>query len=603
MSTQVRSRVAAGFSPTYSIISVGLAFLLSLVWISASSAQMEAAPITLVRAMGQDETGLSAPAGLAFSASANAFLAAEAPQQGGPAADQTDITTLTPFAVPAGSASIVARVRDPINMAFDGYANRLLIYKTPGDQLLDLREGPDGSPVPATMKRYNARGFGLQRPQGMAVDPTSGRLYILDAVGPRIVQVEPGPDGSFAGAVVSLVDLQPAKLADVRGLAFDPSTGNLHLISLADKRLYELTQAGQVVAFRDLAEFELGDPQGMVFAPSGDQTDDPSTMSLYLADRGAPAGINQGPQSPDRGQAGGGKAPVQASGQILELSLNAVSAPGPISFTSSLVRTTDLSRISPPSPDPDGLTYIPSRNTLLMSDSEVEETVNRITHFQGANVWELTLSGGVVRTANISKIQPTVVPMTNEPTGLAWNPSNGHTFVTDDGKNKVFDLNPGGDGRIGTADDSWTSFDTLGVGSGDPEGVAFDNVNNRLFVVDGVNREIYQFTLSGSLVSHFDVDRYGVIDPETVEFNPATGTLFVLSSKPKSPVVIETTLSGNLIQTINVSATNAKKPAGLAIAPASNGSGSRRFYIVDRGIDNNNDPNIVDGKMYEMTMP
>ncbi len=95
-----------------------------------------------------------------------------------------------------------------------------------------------------------------------------------------------------------------------------------------------------------------------------------------------------------------------------------------------------------------------------MSDGEVEETVSGITHFQGANLWELTLSGGVVRTANISSVAPTVVPMTNEPTGVAWNPGNGHYYFSDDDDLKVFDLNPGADGLVGTADDSWTSFST-----------------------------------------------------------------------------------------------------------------------------------------------
>jgi hypothetical protein len=68
-------------------------------------------------------------------------------------------------------------------------------------------------------------------------------------------------------------------------------------------------------------------------------------------------------------------------------------------------------------------------------------------------------------------------------------------------------------------------------------------------------------------------------------------------------VIIETALSGELLQTINVSADGALAPAGLAYAPASDGSGPMHFYIVDRGIDNNNDPNIVDGKMYEMSTP
>jgi hypothetical protein len=58
-----------------------------------------------------------------------------------------------------------------------------------------------------------------------------------------------------------------------------------------------------------------------------------------------------------------------------------------------------------------------------------------------------------------------------------------------------------------------------------------------------------------------------------------------------------------LLQTIDVSAAAEWRPAGLAYAPASNGSGAMRFYWADREIDNNNDPRIVDGKIFEFTAP
>jgi hypothetical protein len=393
----------------------------------------------------------------------------------------------------------------------------------------------------------------------------------------------------------------------VRGLAFDPTTEHLHVMSLTDQKLYELTQSGQVVTTRDMSEFGLGDPGGMVFAPSGDQTDNPLEMSLYLADSGSVSGQSKGSWPTQSGelsqQSTAGNAAVQGSGQIVELSFTELAAPAASSFQSSVIRTTDLGAISPPSPDPSGLTYLPVSNTLLMCDGEVEETVSGITHFQGANVWELTLVGSTVRTANISKIAPTVVPMSNEPTGVTWNPTNGHYFFSDDGAKKVFDLNPGADRQLGTADDSWTSFSTQTAGSTDPEGITYNTWQDRLFVADGLNMEIYEYTTNGVLVSQFDVERYGVADPESVEFNPDTGTLFVLSSNRQSRVIIETTTSGSLLQTIDISAINARAAAGLAYASASDGSSAKRFYIVDRGIDNNTDPNIVDGKMYEMSAP
>jgi hypothetical protein len=238
-----------------------------------------------------------------------------------------------------------------------------------------------------------------------------------------------------------------------------------------------------------------------------------------------------------------------------------------------------------------------------MVDAEVEETVSGITQFNGANVWQLTLAGSRVRTTNISRVSPTVTAITNEPTGIALNPSNGHYYVSDDDDKRVYDINPGADSLIGTSDDTWIYFSTTGAGSGDPEGITFNTWNNHIFVADGVNAEIYEFTTVGILINHFDVQRYGVGDPESVEFNVDRGTLFIMSSNRSTPVIIETKISGDLLQTINISATNAQAAAGLAYAPASDGSGAKRFYIVDRGVDNSVNPSNLDGKMYEITAP
>ena len=195
--------------------------------------------------------------------------------------------------------------------------------------------------------------------------------------------------------------------------------------------------------------------------------------------------------------------------------------------------------------------------------------------------------------------------MTQEPVGVTWEPSTGHYFVSEDGGKRVYNVNPGADGKLGTSGDTWTYWSTLANGNnnGDPEGIAYDTAQNHLFVADGVNAEIYEYTTAGTLLGHFDVGAYGVGDPETVEYNPVGDTLFVLSNRQSGPIIVETTKSGALLQTIDVSAAADFKPAGLAYAPASNGTGVKRFYFADRGIDNNNDPRIIDGKIFEFTAP
>jgi len=404
------------------------------------------------------------------------------------------------------------------------------------------------------------------------------------------------PDGSFTSAIVDAVNLPWAGIIGLRGIAFDPGTGNFHVVSPGEQRLYEFTNSGEMVAVRDLAEFNLSDIQGIIFAPSGDQTDNPIQTSLYLADSGLPVESQTNALSNDSvGNA-------STSGKIVELSMIQPLEQINVDFTSELVKTTNMAAFTPPSADPSGLTYISSSNTLLASDSEIEEIVGGITHFMGANLWEMTLAGTVVRTANISPVPPTFVSMSPEPTGVAWNPGSGHFYFSEDNKDLIFDLDPGIDGLVGTADDSWTSFSTLGVGNGDPEGITYDSWHNRLFVIDGVNLEVYQYELTGALVGQFDVAGLGALDTESIEFNPVTGTLFILSNLANK-LIIETDTSGNAQNVIDFSDSSAINPAGLAYAPASDGSGAKHFYIVDRGLDNTQYPEELDGKMYEMTAP
>jgi VCBS repeat-containing protein len=541
-------------------------------------AQYSDAYVRLVRSMSVDETGVSNPAGIAFSTRSNHFHVVGENVQ--PAS--RDIIQLDRVAKWSGSARIAAAGEDPINIAFDNQTGQLLSYQAKSGMLDEIGQDSGGGLDPASLVSHDVRRLKLESPHGMSVDEASGDLFILDQGGPRIVRIGLGSAASLDTASFSEVDLSAVGTADLRGLAVDPSTGHFFVVSPDEQRLYELTRAGEVEAVRDLSEFGLVNPQGMVFAPSGDQTDDPATMSLYLADSGDPN--------------------TQTSGRIVELSLIQPAALAEASFVSVLVNTVDLSLIDPPSPDTTGLAYLSSSDHLLITDSDVEETVSGITHYEGVNVWELTLGGDVVYTTTVSTLLPTLVAMTDEPTGVAWKPSNNFYYFTDDKQGKVFELDPGLDTFLGTADDDFTSFSVLGAGSYDAEGITYDSVHDRLFVVDGTNAEVYQFSTTGTLLGQFDVARYGVLAPQSVEFNSLSGTLFVMEDGSNHSI-IETTLNGLLLRSIDYSAALTVDPGGLAYAPGSAAPGEHHFYIVDRGIDNNTDPNIIDGKMFELTAP
>ncbi|PSB15609.1 hypothetical protein C7B65_24055 [Phormidesmis priestleyi ULC007] len=260
--------------------------------------------------------------------------------------------------------------------------------------------------------------------------------------------------------------------------------------------------------------------------------------------------------------------------------------------SATLVRVINTSQWSPASPDPSGIVYISHTNSLMISDAEVEEG-----HpvFAGKNIFNVNLSGTLQSTQS-------VLSFTNEPTGIAYNSANKHLYISDDDKRKIFDLNPGADGLYRTADDTVSSFSVSSFGSVDPEDVAFSATLGDLFVMDGVNAEVYRITTSGTLISHFDTASLGVRDPEGITIGD-NGNLYIVGNPgTSSNAVFEITPLGVVVQRFDISAANPVKPAGIAFAPTSNNSAGRSLYIVDRGVDNNDNPNENDGRLYEFAL-
>jgi len=278
-------------------------------------------------------------------------------------------------------------------------------------------------------------------------------------------------------------------------------------------------------------------------------------------------------------------------------------APLVATYVATLVRATATSNYDPPSPDPSGLSYMPNSNTLLISDGEVEEMPQ---YFTGDNVFETTLSGDLVATYS-------TMDFSNEPTGVGFNPNNGHLFFSDDIRGRVFEVDLGADGLLGTSDDIVTDFSTNRFSAVDPEGVAFDSWRGHLFVVDGVSERVFDVDPGNNglfdgiapdgddSVTQFSTTGLGIDDPEGLAFNHNNGHLYILSSP--SDLMAETTVDGTLVNHIDLSNIGILAGAGLAYAPASDNPGEMHIYIVDRAVDNGSDPNENDGMLFEITFP
>lgn len=279
---------------------------------------------------------------------------------------------------------------------------------------------------------------------------------------------------------------------------------------------------------------------------------------------------------------------------------------GAATIPATLVRTVRLSSLVPPSPDPSGIAWDPVANRLIVVDSEVEE----MAIYRDVNVYELDLQGTLTGSGNVT---PPAPGFSNEPTGLSFDPGSGHLFVTDDGLDTVFRVAPGADSDFGTGDDVIVSRVRTGAfGNTDPEDVAFDTDTGDLFTVDGAGREVYRISPGSNgafdgvppggddTTSHFDTARFGAMGSEGLGYDPAHDTLLVVD--PMTKKIYETSKTGTLLDTIDLAAANTRHAEDVVLAPAGADLGQTSMYLVDRGVDNQADPNENDGKMYEMSV-
>ena len=125
-------------------------------------------------------------------------------------------------------------------------------------------------------------------PEGITCDPDTGYLYVIAGSGARIL-VYVYRDAFILKDVLELPLLvtDPAGVpSDPEGIAFDPISRHLFVISDPDAAIFEYTVTGDFIrrfdVLRGLTPKAVG-AQGLAFGPS---TQDPGALSLYLADGG-----------------------------------------------------------------------------------------------------------------------------------------------------------------------------------------------------------------------------------------------------------------------------------------------------------------------------
>jgi len=275
----------------------------------------------------------------------------------------------------------------------------------------------------------------------------------------------------------------------------------------------------------------------------------------------------------------------------------------PVTSSATLVRKTLLSELSPPSPDSAGITYLSDVDQLLFVDSEVDE----MPVYQGVNLWQISRTGSTVFSRSNTRA------FSREPTGVAYDAAGKRLFVSDDDKDRVFQLLAGPDAAFGTADDVVSSFSTGEFGDDDAEDVAYDTATGELFVTQANAQRVWRVSpgpnglfdgvapTGDDVVSHFDVGVYGNLDIEGITYSAVRNSLFLADRR--FPQIVEVSTSGALMQSIDVSGINMRQPAGITLAPASDDPSRTSMYVVARGRDNDTWPDENDGTMYELSAP
>jgi DNA-binding beta-propeller fold protein YncE len=529
-----------------------------------SFSPVNAPPATEVRSILTGEFGFPHPTGLAYLTKKRVFLVAAAGR------GRTRLLRLDPFEESLGTLTLPTI--NASTLSFDADGARLTAIR--GRKLISVRADQLEGGKPK-VQVVDIGHLGLRDPRGATFDPARGIWLVLDSGSNTIVRVS--ASGRQRRAPLRLdLGVNPGTL---RGLARNPADDLLYVASPGKGLLYGVRASGKARKVYSVERAALKHVRDMVFAPSADPTDPPSTQHLYVADSGG----------------------ASTSGRVVELSLEpAVELAQAVQ--GKLVRTIETGRLGLPAPDPAGATYDASRDRLMVTDSEVEE----MSLYRGANLYQLTRAGGLVESG-------TTLKYSREPTGLALDASTRTLYISDDDKGRIFVVEPGLDGRYGTADDAVTSLSTDAIGSKDPEDVAVDPASGHLFVADGIAAEVYEiasvngvFGDGDDVVTHFDVAQFGVRDCEGIGYDSRRRRLLLVDSREDA--IFELAGPGKLARVVRLFTAHDPHRAlsGVTVAPTSNPNDSptaMSYWVTDRRLDNNAYPQENDGRIYEVPVP
>lgn len=246
------------------------------------------------------------------------------------------------------------------------------------------------------------------------------------------------------------------------------------------------------------------------------------------------------------------------------------------------------------SADVAGISSHPS-GRLYLADSGIDA----LPEFNGANLFETSVNG--------DQVHREIAAATTEPTGITFNSFDGYFYVTDNSDAKLVTRY---DDNLNTPRFQFSPTDDLTTAT-DPQGIASDPATGTLYVADGSRggRQVltYGLDLSDPDEAGRGVNFEGVFSVadnlqsvDGIAFHQSSGHLFLIDGTQDR--IFEYTTTGTLLEQYDLSGFSPPpvSPQGLTFAPTSDSSDHSdavSLYIADAGVDA-----TADGRVYEATI-
>lgn len=182
---------------------------------------------------------------------------------------------------------------EPTGLSFDPGSGHLFLTDDIKRKVFVFAQGSDGDFGTAddtTVSSFDTGPVGCNDPEDVAIDTSSGHLFVADGAGREVCRVSPGNNGVFdgvapAGDDVAVNQFDTAQYGSMgsEGLGYDPVRNTLLILDPKTKKIFETTKAGILLNTIDLSVANPRHAEDVVLAPS---LATPGQMNMYLVARG-----------------------------------------------------------------------------------------------------------------------------------------------------------------------------------------------------------------------------------------------------------------------------------------------------------------------------